>query len=395
MRFILSLLFIFVFGNAVHAQIMQGKIVDAKTAEPIPFVSIGIIGTNTATVTNESGEFVLKIDKYPVKLRFSHVSYLLIEMTINEPKNPLFIKLNAAAINLNEVVIRPDEGKNLLRAALTKAKQYLTTPFYGNAFYRQLTATNASPTEIHELFYDLSWNVKYVQGWAAKQSRFAEINDPSKFSLSNQSFLTFAYAGYVFPDKKRRYVSVKYIDDYEIEVDRYINQKDQDIAVVTCKLKKTRKNLFYANSTYYIGVKDLKVYRLENKIHNMPVEFSPGLTLRFPSIVETIATFNGTGQPIPVLESMATKVYLGLNNNGRVINSVISSLLTVYKIDPKLKNQQFQGLNSDVKDKKVIQSIKYDANFWKNNPIVKQTALEDSFIKMMESKQAFGTMTNL
>ncbi len=395
MRFILSLLFIFVFGNALHAQIMQGKIVDAKTAEPIPFVSIGIIGTNTATVTNESGEFVLKIDKYPVKLRFSHVSYLLIEMTLNEPKNPLSIKLNAAAINLNEVVIRPDEGKNLLRATLTKAKQYLTTPFYGNAFYRQLTATNASPTEIHELFYDLSWNVKYVQGWAAKQSRFAEINDPSKFSLSNQSFLTFAYAGYVFPDKKRRYVSVKYIDDYEIEVDRYINQKDQDIAVVTCKLKKTRKNLFYANSTYYIGVKDLKVYRLENKIHNMPVEFSPGLTLRFPSIVETIATFNGTGQPIPVLESMATKVYLGLNNNGRVINSVISSLLTVYKIDPKLKNQQFQGLNSDVKDKKVIQSIKYDANFWKNNPIVKQTALEDSFIKMMESKQAFGTMTNL
>ena len=394
MRFVFSFLLIFIFSTTIKAQTLQGKVVDAKTAEPIPFTSIGIIGTTTATVTNENGEFILKVEKLPVKLRFSHVSYLILETLINEAKSALTIRLSAAAINLNEVVIRPDEGKKLLRSALQKAKQHLYTPFYANAFYRQLTSTNASPTEIHELFYDLKWDVKYVQGWVAKQSRFAEINDPAKFSLNNQSFLTFAYAGYVFPDKKRRFVSIKYLEDYDIEVDRYIAQKDQDIAVITCKLKKTRKNLFYVNSTYYIGVKDLKVYRLENKIYNLPLEFSPNLVLKFPPIVETIATFNGINHPISVLESISTKVYLGLTNNGRVINSVINSLLTVFKIDDKLKNQQFQSLDSDTKDKKVIQSIKYDANFWKNNPIVKQTTLEDGFIKMMESKQAFGTMTN-
>lgn len=394
MRVTLFFLFIFIFTTSIKAQTLQGKVIDTKTSEPIPFASIGIIGANTATVTNENGEFILKVEKLPIRLRFSHVSFLLLETTINEAQSLLTIRLSAAAINLNEVVIRPDAGKTLLRLALQKAKEYLNTPFYANAFYRQLTSTNANATEIHELFYDLNWNVKYVQGWAAKQSRFAEVNDPTKFSLSNQSFLTFAYAGYMFPDKRARYVSVKYLDDYDIEVNRYIEQKDQNIAVITCKLKKTRKNLFYANSTYYIGVKDLKIYRLENKIHNIPCEFSPGLSLRFPSIVETIATFNGNGQPIPVLESVSTKVYLGLTNNGRVINSAISSLLTVIKIDDKLKNQQFQGLNSDIKDKKVIESIKYDAYFWKNNPIVKQTTLEDAFIKMMESKQAFGTMTN-
>ncbi|MEJ5995347.1 carboxypeptidase-like regulatory domain-containing protein [Pedobacter sp. Du54] len=394
MRLVFSFLLIAMFSTLLKAQTLQGKVIDSKTAEPIPFVSIGIIGTNTATVTNENGEFVLKVEKFPIKLRFSHVSYLILETPISEAQNALTIRLSAAAINLNEVVIRADEGKKLLKSALEKAKQYLNTPFYANAFYRQLTSTNDSPTEIHELFYDLKWDVKYVQGWIAKQSRFAEINDPSKFSLNNQSFLTFAYAGYVFPDKKRRYVSISYLDDYEIEVDRYIEQKDQDIAVVTCKLKKTRKNLFYVNSTYYIGVKDLKIYRLENKIYNLPIELSPNLIQKFPPIVETIATFNGINRSISVLESMSTKVYLSLRSNNRVINSVISSLLTVFKIDDMLKNQQFKGLDSDTKDKKVIQSIKYDANFWKNNPIVKQTTLEDAFIKMMESKQAFGTMTN-
>ncbi len=394
MRILFSFLLFFIFTTTCSAQNLQGKVVDAKTAEPIPFVSLGIIGTNIVTVTNENGEFVIKAEKLPVKLRFRHVSYLQLETTINEAESLITIRLNPAAINLNEVEIRPDEGKHLLKASLLKAKEHLNTPFYANAFYRQLTATNNTATEIHELFYDLNWNIKYVQGWAAKQSRFAELNDPSKFSLSNQSFLTFVYAGYVFPDKRRRYVSVKYLDDYDIEVDRYIEQNDQNIAVITCKLKKTRKNLFYVNSTYYVGVKDLKIYRLENKIYNLPFELSPSLSLRFPPIVETIATFNGTGQPLPILESMSTKVYLGLSAGGRELNSVISSLLTVIKIDDKLKNQRFQGLNSDIKDRKVIESIKYDAYFWKNNPIVKQTTLEDAFIKMMESKQAFGTMTN-
>lgn len=394
MRIVFSLLLLFIFNTSLQAQIVQGKVIDANTRESIPFVSLGIIGTNTATVTNENGEFIIKAEKFPIKLRFSHVSYLQLEISITENQSALIIRLSPAAINLNEVVIRPDEGKNLLRSALVKAKQHLNTPFYANAFYRQLTSTNNNATEIHELFYDLNWNVKYVQGWAAKQSRFAEINDPTKFSLSNQSFLTFVYAGYVFPDKRRRYVSVKYLDDYDIEVDRYIEQKDQNIAIITCKLKKTRKNLFYVNSTYYVGVKDLKIYRLENKIYNIPFELSPSLSFKFPPIVETIATFNGNRHPIPVLESISTKVYLGLLNGGQTLNSVISSLLTVFKIDERLKNQQFQGLNSDVKDKKVIESIKYDAYFWKNNPIVKQTTLEDAFIKMMESKQAFGTMTN-
>ena len=394
MRIIFSLLLLFIFNTSLQAQTIQGKVIDANTRESIPFVSLGIIGTNTATVTNENGEFIIKAEKFPIKLRFSHVSYLQLETSITETQSSLIIRLSPAAINLNEVVIRPDDGKNLLRSALVKAKGYLNTPFYANAFYRQLTSTNNNATEIHELFYDLNWNVKYVQGWAAKKSRFAEINDPTKFSLSNQSFLTFVYAGYVFPDKKRRYVSVKYLDDYAIEVDRYIEQKNQNIAVITCKLKKTRKNLFYVNSTYYVGVKDLKIYRLENKIYNIPFELSPSLSFKFPPMVETIATFNGNGNPIPVLESISTKVYLGLFNGARTLNSVISSLLTVFKIDERLKNQQFQGLNSDVKDKKVIESIKYDAYFWKNNPIVKQTTLEDAFIKMMESKRAFGTMTN-
>ncbi|MCY1511137.1 TonB-linked outer membrane protein, SusC/RagA family [compost metagenome] len=380
--------------TVVKAQNLQGKIIDELSHEPIPFVSVGIVGTNMATVSNENGEFIIKAEKLPVSLRFGHVSYLQLDMLVTTNQQLLQIQLSPSAIKLGEVTVIPEQGRKLLGLALKKAQEKEQESYYAKAFYRQLTTNNGKATEIHELFYDVDWNVKYIQGWAAKQSRFAEVNDRQKFSLNNQSFLTFALAGYLFPDKKNTYVSQKYLDLYTIKIDRYIEKADQDIAVITCKLNRPVKNRFYINSTYYIGTRDHQIYRLENQIFHLAFDFSPGLTLKYPPVVSTIATFKPVENSIPILESMATKMYLNLISSGMEIQSVISSLLTVFKIDDQLKNQQFRSLNSNVKDKTVIESIKYDASFWKDNPIVKQTALENAFIQMMESKQAFGTMIN-
>jgi len=211
--------------------------------------------------------------------------------------------------------------------------------------------------------------------------------------MNNQSYFTFSCSGYLFSDKGGKFVTIDNLPDYEINVEKYIEQADQKIAVLTCKYKKAKKNLYYINSTYYVGVDDSKIYRLENSVFNLPIRLSDA-TAKLPPIVTTVATFNGNGHPIPILESVSTKMYLSLNAKGRELNPGISSLLTVYSVDNDLKDQQFEALNRRTKDKTVIESLQYDPGFWRNNPIVKQTTLEDSFIKMMESKAAFGTMTN-
>jgi uncharacterized LabA/DUF88 family protein len=377
----------------VQAQNLQGKITDEITGIGIPFVSVGIVGTNNATVSNENGDFVLKVVSYPAKLRFSHVSYLLTELTLTETTEKLAIKLKPATISLNQVTIDPYVGQRIVKAALEKAKESAPINFYANAFYRQLTTLNNKASQVYELFYDLQWNTRRIQGWVAKQSRFAELNEKVTFSMNNQSYLTFSYSGYLLPDKGGKFINLATLNEYDFVVDKYIEQADQRIAVVTCKLKKFRKNQYYVNSTYYIGMDDSKIYRLENSVFNLPIRLSEA-SLKYPPVVTTIATFNGNGHLIPVLESVSTRLNMSLNVKGQELNSGISSLLTVYKIDDQLKNQPFEALNRKTKDKTVIESIKYDATFWKNNPIVKQTTLEDSFIKMMESKQAFGTMTN-
>ncbi|WP_316767457.1 carboxypeptidase-like regulatory domain-containing protein [Pedobacter frigiditerrae] len=393
MKRLFVIVFFISFINTVKAQVLQGKIVDETTGAGIPFVSVGILGTNSATVSNESGDFILRVTSYPIKLRCSHVSYLLADLSLNENPTNLVVKLKPASISLNEVTIDPYKGQRLVKAALEKAKGFAGINFYANAFYRQLTTVNNRPSQIYELFYDLKWTTARVQGWAAKQSRFAELNEEVAFSMSNQSYLTFLYSGYLLPEKGGKFVSLATLSDYEISIDKYIEQENQKIAVVTCKYKKGNRNTYYVNSIYYIGMDDFGIYRLENSLFNLPMRFSEA-SPKYPPLATTIATFNGFGRLFPVLESVSTKLNLSLKTGRQNLNTSVSSLLTVFNIDDNLKNQQFETLNRKTQDKSVIESIRYDAAFWKSNPIVKQTTLEDSFIKMMESKSAFGTMTN-
>ena len=46
----------------VKAQNLQGKIIDQITGNGISFVSVGIVGTNKATISNENGDFIIKVD---------------------------------------------------------------------------------------------------------------------------------------------------------------------------------------------------------------------------------------------------------------------------------------------------------------------------------------------
>jgi len=391
-KYLICFLFI-AFVIKVQAQNLQGKVVDETTGAGIPFVSVGIVGTNNATVTNENGDFILKSTAYPLKLRASHISYIVVEVDITQNTDKLELKLKPATLTLNVVTIDPYQGQRIIKSALELAAANTSNYFYTNAFYRQLTTVNNKPTQIYELFYDLKWNTKRVQGWSAVESRFAELNEGIAFSLNNQSYLTFSYSGYLMPEKGGNFVNLTNLADYTITVDKYIDQASQKIAVVSCKYKKAKKNKYYVNSTYYIGVNDSKVYRLENNVYNLPMSISDASS-KYPPAVSTIATFNGDGHEIPILESVATKFLINVNAQGRELNAGISSLLTVYKEDKSLSAQHFEQLNRKTKDKNVIESIAYNPDFWRNNPIVKQTTLEDSFIKMMESKKAFGTMIN-
>lgn len=381
-----------------YSQTIQGKVVDEVSGEAIPFVSLMIVGTQITSITNENGDFIIKANSLPVKLKFSHVSYLNGEIEVKSTSDNLIVKLKQAAINLSEVTIDPNRGKNLLKSALEKATKQISDKHYLKAFYRQLTSVNNEPAKIHEIFYDLRWNATKTTGWIAKQTRFAERKNQPAFDLSNQSYFTFSSSGYLTQPNSGTFVTLKTLDKYSVEIERYIEQADQDIAVITCTIKKAGRNQFYANTTFFVGTDDFNIYRVENNILNLPMDLGADASFKYPPIVKTVATFKGGPADVNVLESISTKMYLAISNGEPMrtndLNAIVSSLLTVYQEDNNLQNESFQNVRRTTNDKNVVESIKYNADFWRNNPIVKQTSLEAKFSQLMEGLNAFGTMVN-
>ncbi|MCJ0743046.1 carboxypeptidase-like regulatory domain-containing protein [Pedobacter montanisoli] len=388
MRFYICVLCCCFYFN-VFAQTIRGK-VTGPDHKGIALVSVGIVGSNTITVTNDSGEFELKGVNQSGKLRFSHVSYQSLDTLI---KDELIVRLTPAHITLKEVTVKTIPTEQLLKSALEKAAKNAAFHHYGNAFYRQLTSLNNKPFQIYELFYDIDFNPQKIQGWIARQTRFAQENQDVNFTFNNLSYLTFSLAGYLFREKPGKFITLNSIPDYNIKLIHYIEKDEQSIAVINCMLKSPKKNEFYANSLFYIGLKDFLIYRVESQIYHTPMKFDRAVIHKAPEL-STIVTFKKNSSAISILESVSTKLFLPLKIKRTDLNVSASSMLLVYQLNDELKTQQFNEVVKNTTDHKTVNSITYNADFWKNNPVVKQTSLENSFIKLMESKSAFGTMIN-
>jgi len=80
--------------TSINNYTIQGKTIDKKTGETIPFCSITLDGTQTGTSSNELGEFEIKVDTLPAKLVFHHVSYQKQFVIITDSKKEIVVQLS-------------------------------------------------------------------------------------------------------------------------------------------------------------------------------------------------------------------------------------------------------------------------------------------------------------
>lgn len=110
------LLFLFliasVFANA--QTIIKGKVIDEKTKEALPGVSIYVNNSTIGTITNNDGEFLLSIPfSGKVELVASYVSYIKQVLIIeNNDNNLITFALKPQPNTLNEVVIKATKNKS-------------------------------------------------------------------------------------------------------------------------------------------------------------------------------------------------------------------------------------------------------------------------------------------
>jgi hypothetical protein len=120
---------------------ITGKIIDNETSEPLPFATIALKNKGKGTVTNNNGNFGMKIttDQYNDTLSFSYLGYLGREIPVKKAfGNNLTISMKKEFISIPEIIIR---NQNPLEIVLKTVKaishNYGDTPVLMTGFYRE------------------------------------------------------------------------------------------------------------------------------------------------------------------------------------------------------------------------------------------------------------------
>jgi len=121
--------------------LLRGSIYDSETLAPIMYVTVGITGTTTGTVSNQNGEFQLIIPDAvgSAMLYLSHIGYESqeIETTLLTEQHINFF-LKPKVVLLQEVIVSAVNPAQILNDILQhKEQNYALEPVYLTSFYRE------------------------------------------------------------------------------------------------------------------------------------------------------------------------------------------------------------------------------------------------------------------
>ena len=125
---------------------LAGRVLDDESGKPLHYVSIDLVGTNTANVSNADGYFTLKIDSQTspsATLTIRHLGYATAVLKVHDfqgfdADKPLNIRLKPISLTLDPALIRAYDPEELLLTALYRVKQNYPDRHVGmTAFYRE------------------------------------------------------------------------------------------------------------------------------------------------------------------------------------------------------------------------------------------------------------------
>jgi hypothetical protein len=120
---------------------IEGSVFDKYSNDPIPFAGIGIPSEAIGTITNQNGDFRLRI---PDSLKqadvyFSHIGYIPQTISVTTlAGRPNTLSLEPKVISLQEIIVRLINPHKVITDMLSdREKNYAKEPVYLTSFYRE------------------------------------------------------------------------------------------------------------------------------------------------------------------------------------------------------------------------------------------------------------------
>ena len=147
----------------------SGKVVDAKTRKALPHVSV--THRNVGTVTNEEGEFTLKLKETPATVTFSSLGYKSQHLSAADCKSHEAegkpVQMQASSVVLSEVVVKGiDKPRQLVEEAIEKIDvNYPQVPNLLRGFYRETTQKRNRFISVAEGVVDVYKSPYFKEDW--------------------------------------------------------------------------------------------------------------------------------------------------------------------------------------------------------------------------------------
>lgn len=382
------------FSVDLFSQSMLGRVIDIETNQPIAYVHI-YLHSGFGTISNENGDFVLNAQAESGDTLFiSHIGYepemiLLKTEWINE-----VIRLKPASTILNEVAVYDKEYTTQLIENVYQQLKRTNQPNYGKAFYRQVTFNNSEPTEIHEMFFNVSYSSTGIKKYSSSEARFAKkvstIEKPL-VSMTNQLYLTFGFD--LLPNDqsnfKKPFIS-GFKEDIDFTITGQYSSKNDTYILISYQLKDL-SNSKAMSGTITVNKKNNCICRYEAKTKNsLGVDSLKTMKLKKALVTNHMYSwdmgFDCQNEMSPTILYSITKASFDASYFGKI--EVNSKLILYERLSKRPKKLKDYSINEE--DLEVIAKTKYHAKFWEDNEILKRTPLEQEIVSSFEKAKSFG-----
>lgn len=382
-----------------QAKLIEGKIIDKDTKQPIPFASIGLLGTSKGTSSNLSGQFSLSVND-SFSIRISCLGYKTLELNNLLKDQFITVELEPSATQLKEIVVFNKEvnaRKVVYKAFRAVSDNFNTEPFFQNFFYRHYCKDDSVYGRLIEASVDV-WKRK---GYKSFQST-AGITDEIRVTQLRRSFdKTKASQGHT-P------IAIKNI--LQADVAAYQANMPSDYVsffseVSSLKADAAKYDFTYEGLTYYDGK---EVYEIAYSLRKDSVLTTQGYELR-PGNTGSLFIATKDYVFIKLLDvkfygqdTIKTTTYYTpykgkyypyhlIRDGNSVARNKSTHWFHVEMMATEILTQGYETFYGDEPNKFDLLKIPHDSVYWSNNTILKTTPLEDEIISDLGGGKSLST----
>ncbi|OKS87807.1 carboxypeptidase-like regulatory domain-containing protein [Mucilaginibacter polytrichastri] len=374
------LLFTCLITNA-QAQQISGSVKDANTNEPIAFVSIAVKGSNIGTVTNEQGEFSISTS-LPATLVISHLSYELKEIAVSSGQL-LVISLKPQTIQLPEVTVG-NPALAIMRSAVARAGKTAHNEYFPKVFLRRFTLEGDKPTFIAESFLNAQWQSWGLTKYTITNSRYLQ-NDNS-VSYNNLALFSMLSSGYMGNSLIASPIFHKPDSLYKFSIKETFKANGHEVAVIKCELKDEDYPHAAFVGDYYIDTDNYAILKTDGTIHHFIMSASGPFSLKVKEVrIVTQYKMDADSNMVLDYSNFTLKSTLKAGFVGLKQLTYTGQIFAIDYPNPANKaGLEDVTISKLQKEEDKFKSIAYDAEYWKNNPVIKRTNTEDAAVAQLE-----------